>query len=413
MVLPELSILKSFLVHDNWVKNKDRLSPRDFPRQLQPLLSILNNFHQNHAVDLSIQDFSNLVAAATFKDQEFYNGIVETLASLDVSEQTTQVLINAFQKKRLLAEISLTAYDITEGKGNEEAFQKLISLYSEDKTEDTQEEEALFLENDLESVLNRVVEAPGLKWRLGALNKMLGSLRKGNFGLVFARPETGKTTLLASEVSFMAEQLTEESGPIIWFNNEQVGEEVLLRLYQASTGQPLANLLANKQAAQRAYIARTKGKIKLVDRATLTKDFIERVCKQFKPSLVVVDQMDAVRGFQADRNDLQLGECYRWGRELAKQYCPIIAICQADASGEGQKWLTMANVADAKTAKQAHCDWIVGIGKTHDPGYEMLRYLHASKNKLLGDPDITDPALRHGRLEVLIEPAIGRYKDIH
>ena len=401
------------LSHDTWLKYKDKLSVKDLPRTIAPLYSILDNFHQNHEQDLTVGDFANLVLASQQKDPDYYKAVLQQLDDLSVSDTTTEVLIQSFYKQRLLKEISLTAYDITEGKGNEEAFQKLISLYSEDKTEDIQEEEALFLENDLESVLNRVVEAPGLKWRLGALNKMLGSLRKGNFGLVFARPETGKTTLLASEVSFMAEQLAEESGPIIWFNNEQVGEEVLLRLYQASTGQPLANLLANKQAAQRAYIARTKGKIKLVDRATLTKDFIERVCKQFKPSLVVVDQMDAVRGFQADRNDLQLGECYRWGRELAKQYCPIIAICQADASGEGQQWLTMANVADAKTAKQAHCDWIVGIGKTHDPGYEMLRYLHASKNKLLGDPDITDPALRHGRLEVLIEPAIGRYKDIH
>jgi len=322
-------------------------------------------------------------------------------------------LLESYYRQRLLKEISLTAYDITEGKGNEEAFQKLIALYSEDKTEDTQEEEALFLENDLESVLNRVVEAPGLRWRLGALNKMFGSLRKGNFGLIFARPETGKTTILASEVTYMAEQLSEDDGPIIWFNNEQVGEEVLLRLYQASTGKPLATLLANKQAAQQEYVQKTHDKLKLVDRATLTKDFIEQVCEKYKPSLVVVDQMDAVRGFQADRNDLQLGECYRWGRELAKKYCPVIAICQADASGEGQKWLTMANVADAKTAKQAHCDWILGIGKVHDVGYEMLRYLHASKNKLLGDVGITDPALRHGRLEVLIEPAIGRYKDIH
>jgi hypothetical protein len=71
----------------------------------------------------------------------------------------------------------------------------------------------------------------------------------------------------------------------------------------------------------------------------------------------------------------------------------------------------MANVADAKTSKQAEADWILGIGKVHDTGYERLRFLHLSKNKLMGDMD-TDPKMRHGRWEVLIDPEIGRYRDI-
>ena len=71
----------------------------------------------------------------------------------------------------------------------------------------------------------------------------------------------------------------------------------------------------------------------------------------------------------------------------------------------------MANVADAKTAKQAHADWILGIGKKNDAGYENLRYLHLSKNKLSGDRD-SDPNQRHGKREVIIEAQIGRYRDL-
>ena len=412
MVLPELSILKSFLVHDNWVKNKDRLSPRDFPRQLQPLLSILNNFHQNHAVDLSIQDFSNLVAAATFKDQEFYNGIVETLASLDVSEQTTQVLINAFQKKRLLAEISLTAYDITEGKGNEEAFQKLISLYS-DKTEIPETEEFDFVTDDLDQLLNETFRQPGLRWRLKTLNIMLGSLRAGDFGFIFARPETGKTTFLASETTFMAQQLSADAGPIIWFNNEEQHNKVRIRCFQATLGATLAQINSNPEAARNAFLQATKGKHQLLNtKGAITKDLVERVIRKYKPSLVIYDQIDKIHGFKADREDLIMGAIYQWARELAKEYQhAAIGVCQADGTGEGQKWLTMANVASARTAKQAEADWILGIGKVNDMGYEMVRYLHASKNKLAGDED-SDPTLRHGKREVIINPSIARYEDI-
>lgn len=116
-------------------------------------------------------------------------------------------------------------------------------------------------------------------------------------------------------------------------------------------------------------------------------------------------------GFDSDREDLKLGAIYQWARELAKEYCPVIGVCQSDGSGEGVRWLTMANVANAKTAKQAEADWILGIGKVNDPGYDNLRFLHLSKNKLMGDSD-SIPDQRHGRREVIIEPELARYRDI-
>ena len=88
-----------------------------------------------------------------------------------------------------------------------------------------------------------------------------------------------------------------------------------------------------------------------------------------------------------------------------------IGVCQADGTGENAKWLTMANVADAKTSKQAEADWILGIGKIHDNGYEALRFLNISKNKLMGDTD-TDHSNRHKKWEVLIRPEIARYQDL-
>lgn len=70
----------------------------------------------------------------------------------------------------------------------------------------------------------------------------------------------------------------------------------------------------------------------------------------------------------------------------------------------------MDNVANAKTAKQAEADWIIGIGKTHSDSEQYQRFLSICKNKLIGDQD-TDPLLRHGHLTVNILPEIGRYSD--
>jgi len=209
----------------------------------------------------------------------------------------------------------------------------------------------------------------------------------------------------------MSEQLDDESGPIIWFNNEEQGNKVKLRCYQAALGLNMTQLFSNLAGNRDAYMAKTNGKHKIFDAGIIHKSTVEQVCKQFKPSLVIFDQIDKITGFNNDREDLRLGQIYQWARELAKEHCPVIAVCQADGTGEGQKWLTMANVANAKTSKQAEADWIVGIGKIADAGYENLRFLHASKNKLSGDPD-TEPELRHGRLEVIIRADIARYEDI-
>ena len=120
--------------------------------------------------------------------------------------------------------------------------------------------------------------------------------------------------------------------------------------------------------------------------------------------------MDKIKGFKADRNDLELKAIYQWAREIAKKYAPVIAVSQAGGDAEGKLWLTMDMVDGSKTAKQGEADWILGIGKEQD-NTSRIRYLNISKNKLLGDSD-TLPDMRHGTAQVIIKPEVARYEDI-
>ena len=269
------------------------------------------------------------------------------------------------------------------------------------------QEEIDFVSDNLEELYSKQVETVGLRWRLSCLNRSLGSLRRGDFGFIFARPETGKTTFLASEATYMARQA---SGSVIWFNNEEQGEKVMLRCIQSALGLTQAELFHNLQENKERYDRGLQHKLKIIDNASIHKHDVERICKQLQPSLIIFDQIDKVKGFNGDRMDLQLGSIYQWARELAKVYAPVIAVTQADGTGEGQKFLTMANVANAKTAKQAEADWILGIGKSNDDGGSYQRYINISKNKLAGDKD-TIPAERHGQFTTVIRPEIGRYQD--
>ena len=186
----------------------------------------------------------------------------------------------------------------------------------------------------------------------------------------------------------------------------------MLRIYQAYFGVTLQQLIGNAAHYKMEWAKAVGNRFRLVDSASISKAYVEKVLAANNDvGLILFDQIDKIKGFEADRKDLALGAIYQWARELAKQYAPTIGVCQADGTGEGQKWLTMQNVADAKTSKQAEADWIVGIGKSHDFNEESIRFLNVSKNKLQGDED-TRPELRHGRFEVVIEPQTARYRDL-
>jgi len=409
----ELSIVKLFLQYNKWSEYSKHLSASDFPEDLQLLYRTLGAFHQTNEgkVDLSVWDLANLFFSNRPRDVEYFESVFKHLDTYqDPIEETVVSLISSIRKARLLRELSIRSYEVAEGKKPYDDVDKLLKELQESigKIDEQIGESDEFVTDDLQVLLDRTFAQPGLKFRLKILNKALGSLRKGNFGFIFARPESGKTTFLASEVSFMLDQTDK---PIIWFNNEEAGSIVMLRVYQAYFGVTLEQLYSNIGKYRDLFQQQTEGRFKLYDFAAINKTTVDRLAEKLQPALIVFDQIDKIQGFKADREDLLLGSIYQWGRELAKRYCPVIGVTQADGSGEGLRWLTMSNVANAKTAKQAEADFIIGIGAIQDTGWESIRFLNISKNKLLGDRD-TDPKLRHGKLEVFIEPQIGRYRDL-
>lgn len=409
-MIPELSIIKLICNYEQWCTVQNILNVSDFPKELQGIVRTLNNQHETGGADVTVSDLANLYFSTRPKDPEFYHEIFKQLLEHDSSPNTTFKLIESIQRAKLLRELSLDAYEVAEGRGDlAKVLSKLEALNATgNKPNEDGDSEYEFVTSDLKTLVAKAISTTGLRWRLQTLNRMMGSLRKGNFGFVFARPEAGKTTFLASEVTFMAPQATT---PILWFNNEQEGEVVMLRCYQAALNLDMATILQDQDRYDKEYREVTNDNICIWDEASISKTKVEKMCRTVKPSLIIFDQLDKITGFDNDREDLRLGAIYQWARELAKEYAPVIGVCQADGSGEGQKWLTMANVSSAKTSKQAEADWILGVGKQNEIGYDQIRYLHLSKNKLLGDTD-TDHNLRHGRMECIMDQERGRYIDI-
>ena len=264
------------------------------------------------------------------------------------------------------------------------------------------------MSDDLEELLADTIKGKGLQFRLKTLRKMFGSLRKGDFGFLFARPEVGKTTLLASEITFM---LAQSDKDFIWFSNEESGSKIKLRCYQAWFNKTIVEILGNVSYYNTKWKEETKGRLKIYDNGSIHKNTVEKICETLQPGLIIFDSIDKLKGWKDDRDDLVYKEIYQWSREMAKEYCPVIGVCHASAGAEGKKYLEMDDVAYAKTAKQGEADWILGIGATHNQGEEYVRFLHPCKNKLMGCEESIEE-LRHGKQSVIIKPEHSRFEDL-
>jgi len=338
-------------------------------------------------------------------EKETYASIFKSLRGTTVSPEVLEVLLQVIDRRSRVTDLALRAVNYSNGNGNFEDLRDYVRTVFEADTVSV--EEPRFVTDDFATLYQTQVATPGLRWRLGSLNKRLGSLRRGDSGFIFGRPEIGKTTWLASEVSYMATQAT---APLVWFNNEEQGSKVMLRCYEATLGKPLHQLIQDLETTKTKFLELTGGRIRIFDSPSIHRSEVEKVCKELSPALIVFDQLDKIAGFEDDRDDLRLGAIYQWERTLAKTYAPCIGVCQADGTAEGIKFLNMGHVSGAKTSKQAEADWILGIGVDQRDGHQFVRAMSLCKNKLVGDED-TDPRLRHDRWECLINPEIARYED--
>jgi KaiC/GvpD/RAD55 family RecA-like ATPase len=407
------NVIKAFLDPSVYTKYQSVIDQKylkeNYPetyRVYQSLAHLQSEQQQSTAYavdDLALRFFTDYPNASANE----YGRIFESIRSAEAQPDSVRSYLNALLDRARATRIAETALAVASGTTT---FGELATLIASDPNQELSEpdgQDELVVTDDLDELYALDFATNGLRWRLDSLNKALGSLRKGDFGFVFARPETGKTTLLASEATHMASQTT---GDILWFNNEEQERKVQERCYQAALGLDRVSLFARRPINKARYTELTGNRIKIIKAGGMSFKDIERTLARYNPALIIFDQIDKITGFQEDRNDLELKAIYVWAREIAKKYAPVIAVCQAGGSGENKRWLTMNDVDNSKTGKQGEADWILGVGKVHDEGLESVRYLQLSKNKLPGDSD-TDPGLRHGQWEVKINPTIARYED--
>lgn len=234
----------------------------------------------------------------------------------------------------------------------------------------------------------------GLQWRLRALRESTRALRPGDFGIIAMRPDRGKTTLVASEVTHFASQLAEmypdEVRPILWLNNEGPGRRILSRLRQSALGMSVREVVElGAEEAQRRYIEAIGGRedmIRVLDIHGFSSYEVEELIRKHRPGVAVFDMVDnlhfsgrAING--GERTDQILESMYQEVREWCVRHDTIgIATSQLSAAAEGVKFPPQTDLKDSRTGKQGACDFIIVGGV--DNAQPSTRYISLVKNKI-------------------------------
>ena len=273
--------------------------------------------------------------------------------------------------------------------------------------------EKYIVTEDINELLSHVRGKGGLNWRLNELNLALGPLRKGDFITMVARPDSGKTTMLAAESTFMAPQLQPDQ-TVLWFNNEEEGKKVKFRVIQAAlacTGEAVERDPAKAIAEYNRLVG--EGKILVYNRPSFSTRDVHAVLKDYNPGLIIFDQLRKVRGFEKEGGNevgrLQL--LFQQAREWAKEFAPVINVHQARGDAEGQRWIELNQMHGSQTDIQGEVDAVIALGRTHEPGFERSRFLYIPKNKMAGGPK-SDEKYRNGKFEVLIKPEVARFEGM-
>jgi hypothetical protein len=255
-------------------------------------------------------------------------------------------------RARLISELSV---NIFLGKSNE--FGELKRLI-ESSAEDSLGEKTTYTEVDmgLEELLDALTIEPDFKFEWEPLHTNVPGLDRGHFGIIFARPETGKTTF----VSFLAQMFLKQGLTVAVWGNEEPAIRTKLRIIQSYFEVTRAELNRRRGDLAEVWASEAASRLHVLDCVGTTIQEIDDWCKINKPDIVFIDQLDKVKiAGKFNRGDEKLKEIYLQAREIAKRNkCLVWGVSQASAEAEGMRNVEYQYLDNSKTGKAGEADLI-------------------------------------------------------
>ena len=255
---------------------------------------------------------------------------------------------------------------------------------------------------ELQRIMDTVDDVAGepdfpFDWNI--IGDVLQGMWRGNLGIIFARPEVGKTTFCA----YLCSKYVKQKKTIIYWANEEPAKLVKLRMIQSYFAITKEEMNSNRRKYIALYREHIKPYLRIMDAVGTSIEEINDFAQLNKPDIMFCDQLDKfkVRG-EFGRGDERLKEIYVLAREVAKRNNLLMwAISQASYDAHDRAFIDYAMLDNSKTGKAGEADVIIGLGKTGSSEVENnVRHICISKNKING---------WHGMLNCNIDVEHGVY----
>ena len=401
----EKQLINLLLDKDFYEENKGRVSKTMFTNGTGTLYETITKAHENSDKSLTIEEIATLHTevynpALTRVARENFNDLLEDIKNEKPNKKIATTILRELHKQAIAKKIAVMATDMYNNT-SETGFNDIQLLI--DESSGVNKEEYENVTDDINLLIDALKDNTKWKFNLSELRDRVNGIGDGNFLIVFARPESGKTAFWVNMVAGQG-GFASQGAKVCALINEEPAIRTQMRLVSAHTGMTFAEIRQNPIRAGELW-SQIKTNMRILDTIDWSLDKIDSYVAKEKPDILIIDQLDKVHisGVFA-RTDEKLRAIYIGAREIAKRRsCALVGISQASADASGKMDLTFDMMENSKTGKAAEADIIIGVGFRNQLDIDQdIRSVAVSKNKITG---------YHGKMTCKIIPELSRYID--
>ena len=387
---------------DFFNKVKNKIDRTMFDNELKDIFDTIVYSHTKYDRSLSVPELSTIFndrnpAMPDSARNRVQDLIVQLVAPKESDELHTDIVNNLWLRDKA-RQIGEKALDIFTGDSDEFGeLKKLIESVDDgrigDKTTYT------IVDKDLNELLSEEAGDNDFPFTFNLINENIKGLDRGNLGILFARPEVGKTTFCC----FLASSYIRQGFQVVYWANEEPAKRIKLRIIQSYFELTKEDMVEQRFSLLDRYKTEIEPYLTIMDSVGTSVEEVDEYAKLNKPDVMFCDQLDKfrIRG-EYNRGDERLKETYVSAREIAKRnLCLVWAVSQASYDAHDRQFIDYAMLDNSKTGKAGEADIIIGIGKTGSSEIDnIVRHICISKNKING---------WHGMINAQIDISRGIY----
>lgn len=387
--MTDQSLIKSCLCNDFFNKNKAKLRPSIFDDSVRDIYETIEKMHEKFEGDISsLELFAFWKAQNPTSTGAWTAEIEDQINCIDQSEKlkdniATEV-IESLWRQHVGTDVANLGIMMSEG--DTSAMDKLVSLLDRVSDSYMPDDFAEDVTDDIYELLSVVSNDNRFKFNIETLSRQVYGIGRGEFGVIAAYSNVGKTALAISLCAAPA-GFCQQNAKVVYVANEEIAKRTKLRAIQAYTGLTKDEIEFDPQAAAARYSG-IKDRLIFADAQGWDIQMLDAYLNKQKCDVAIIDMADKIAlTTQFNSGHERLRELYYRLRELAKKHnCALIGLSQASAEAEGKTRLTPTMLEGSKVGKIAETDILIGAGKMNDADNpdDPTRYLTVMKNKISG-----------------------------